>query len=217
MDSRFKEWVYIEGLMQSAYHEAALKMNLSDSEFWILYVFNFHQEGCNQSVLYKEACLTKSTVNSAIRKMEQKDLLYLTPGEGRNTMVFLTEKGRKLMEDTVYKVIQIENTIYDTWTHRQRLRYSGFSVAHRPKESSCPLVEKTVARIFSSTWSFIQAASTGSLMVRISPASRNTNNMNQKLRPTAKRTRNRIYPALVDMTTLVRLTVPFFSMRAMSN
>lgn len=69
MDSRFKEWVYIEGLMQSAYHEAALKMNLSDSEFWILYVFNFHQEGCNQSVLYKEACLTKSTVNSAIRKI----------------------------------------------------------------------------------------------------------------------------------------------------
>ena len=55
------------------------------------------------------------------------------------------------------------------------------------------------------------------MMVRISPASRNTNNMNQKLRPTAKRTRNRIYPALVDMTTLVRLTVPFFSMRAMSN
>ena len=55
------------------------------------------------------------------------------------------------------------------------------------------------------------------LMVRISPASRNTNNMNQKLRPTAKRTRHRIYPALVDMTTLVRLTVPFFSMRAMSN
>ncbi len=26
MDSRFKEWVYIEGLMQSAYHEAALKL-----------------------------------------------------------------------------------------------------------------------------------------------------------------------------------------------
>mgnify|MGYP002678924028 FL=1 len=124
MDSRFKEWVYIEGLMQSAYHEAALKMNLSDSEFWILYVFNFHQEGCNQSVLYKEACLTKSTVNSAIRKMEQKDLLYLTPGEGRNTCLLYTsdaaEKGRKLMEDTVYKVIQIENTIYDTWTPEEQ-------------------------------------------------------------------------------------------------
>lgn len=35
-------------------------------------------------------------------------------------MVFLTEKGRKLMEDTVYKVIQIENTIYDTWTPEEQ-------------------------------------------------------------------------------------------------
>ena len=52
--------------------------------------------------------------------MEQKDLIYLTPGEGRNTRVFLTEKGRKLMEDTVYKVIQIENTIYDTWTPEEQ-------------------------------------------------------------------------------------------------
>ena len=78
-----------------------------------------HIEGCH-AVYHKEACLTKSTVNSAIRKMEQKDLLYLTPGEGRNTMVFLTEKGRKLMEDTVYKVIQIENTIYDTWTPEEQ-------------------------------------------------------------------------------------------------
>lgn len=120
MKSAFEEWPYIEGMMQSAYHEAALKMKLSDSEFSILYVFNAHQEGCNQSVLYKEACMTKSTVNSAIRKMEQKNLLYLTPGEGRNTMVFLTEKGHKLMEDTVYKVIQIENTIYDTRTPEEQ-------------------------------------------------------------------------------------------------
>ena len=75
---------------------------------------------CREKFIIQRACLTKSTVNSAIRKMEQKDLLYLTPGEGRNTMVFLTEKGRKLMEDTVYKVIQIENTIYDTWTPEEQ-------------------------------------------------------------------------------------------------
>ena len=52
--------------------KSALKMNLSDSEFSILYIFNEHQEGCNQSAFYKESCMTKSTVNSAIRKMEQK-------------------------------------------------------------------------------------------------------------------------------------------------
>lgn len=120
MESRFKEWSYIEGLIQSAYHEAALKMNMSDSELRILYAFNFHQEGCNQSVLYKESCLTKSTVNSALRKMEKKEILYITPGSGRNTMVFLTEQGRKLMENTAYKIIEIENAIYDTWTSEEQ-------------------------------------------------------------------------------------------------
>ena len=61
MESVFKDWSYIEGLINSAYHEAALKMKLSDSEMSILYVFNAYQEGCNQSVLYKESCLKKST------------------------------------------------------------------------------------------------------------------------------------------------------------
>ena len=95
-------------------------MNLSDSEFSILYIFNEHQEGCNQSAFYKESCMTKSTVNSAIRKMEKKELLYLTPGSGRNTQVFLTENGKKLMEDTVYRVIEIENEIYNGWTPEER-------------------------------------------------------------------------------------------------
>ena len=56
---------------------------------------------------------------------------YLTPGEGRNTMVFLTEKGRKLMEDTVYKVIQIENTIYDTWTPEEQKLFMKLNFALR--------------------------------------------------------------------------------------
>ncbi|MCB6545874.1 MarR family winged helix-turn-helix transcriptional regulator [Blautia glucerasea] len=120
MESAFKDWGYVEGLMESAYHEAALKMNLSDSELAILYVLNVHHGECNQSILYKEACMIKSTVNSAIRKMEQKELLYLTPGTGRNTQVFLTEKGRELMENTVYKLIEIENEIYNAWTPRER-------------------------------------------------------------------------------------------------
>lgn len=120
MESAFKDWPYIEGLINSAYHEAALKMKLSDSEMSILYVFNAHPEGCNQSVLYKEACLKKSTVNSAIRKMEKEELLYVTPGTGRNTQVFLTEKGKWLMEKTVYRMIEIENEIYNAWTPQEQ-------------------------------------------------------------------------------------------------
>mgnify|MGYP004543822249 FL=1 len=95
-------------------------MHLSDSEFSILYIFSSYPEGCNQSALYKEAYLTKSTVNSAIRKMEKKELLYLKPGTGRNTLVFLTESGKKLMEDTIYPIIKIENEIYNSWSAEEQ-------------------------------------------------------------------------------------------------
>ena len=120
MESAFRECTYTDKMMESAYHEAARKMHLSDSEFSILYIFSSYPDGCNQSVLYKEAYLTKSTVNSAIRKMEQKELLYLTQGNGRNTVVFLTEKGKELMEKTVYPVIQIENDIYNSWSQEEQ-------------------------------------------------------------------------------------------------
>ena len=53
--------------------------------------------GCNQSVLYKETGMTRSTVNSAIRKLENAGILYLTAGRGRNTCVVLTEKGEGYM------------------------------------------------------------------------------------------------------------------------
>ena len=68
MESAFKDWDYIEGMIDSAYHEAALKMNLSDSEFSILYIFNEHQEGCNQSAFYNGK---KGTSLSYARKWPQ--------------------------------------------------------------------------------------------------------------------------------------------------
>ena len=35
-------------------------------------------------------------------------------------MAYTIEKGKKLMEDTVYRVIEIENEIYNGWTPEER-------------------------------------------------------------------------------------------------
>ena len=64
--------------------------------------------------------MTKSTINSAIKKMERDEILYLTPGPGRNTCVYLTEKGQKLAERTVYKVFEIENAVYESWSEEEQ-------------------------------------------------------------------------------------------------
>lgn len=120
MKSAFQKLNQINGQVNSTYHEAAVKMGLSDSEFWIFYVLLTNEEGCLQTVLCRETGMTKSTVNSALKKMEKEGFLYLTPGSGRNTCVYLTEKGKKLAEKTVCRLIEMENQIYESWSKEEQ-------------------------------------------------------------------------------------------------
>ena len=94
MYSAFKEFYNLLSQLNNAYHDAALKLGLTDSELDVLYSLNEHGSGCNQSIFYKETGTTKSTINSAVRKMEQAGYLYLKPGTGRNTCVFSRKKER---------------------------------------------------------------------------------------------------------------------------
>lgn len=116
----FKEFNEILGRIDNGYHEAALKLGLSDSELDILYVLAAHDHMCLQSTLYKETWMTRSTVNSAIKKMEREGFLYLTAGEGRNTCVHITDEGQRRMDETVFKLIAVENEIYESWTEEER-------------------------------------------------------------------------------------------------
>ena len=114
------EYNAIESLIGCAYHEAALKMHLADSELCILYTLHTHGPGCLQSTLYKETGLTKTTVNSALKKLEKGGTLYLTPGPGRNTRVYLTESGAQLARDTAGRLMELENRIYASWTPEEQ-------------------------------------------------------------------------------------------------
>ena len=116
MNHIIKEYNEILGQINEAYHEVANKLGLSDSEMEIFYIFYIYGDGCRQSVLYKESGLTKSTINSAIRKLEREGIFYLKPGEGRNTLLFATEKGKERIHDSIEKIIQLESSIYDSWS-----------------------------------------------------------------------------------------------------
>lgn len=111
---------HILGQMNGVYHEIAQRLGLPDSSFEILYILAEKGEGIYQSVLYQESGLGKSTINSAIRKMKQQELLYLRKGEGRNTCVFLTDKGRSLMTGSVMPVVRLENEMIEDWPEEER-------------------------------------------------------------------------------------------------
>ena len=82
-----QEFNQIDGRISSLYHAAALKMGLSDSEFRILYTLAVNAPGYLQSALREATGMGRSTVNSALKKLEREGILTLSPGSGRHTCV----------------------------------------------------------------------------------------------------------------------------------
>lgn len=99
-----------------AYHEAALKLGLSDSAMMILYTICNSGKECLLSDIMRLSGISKQTVNSALRKLETDGIVYLKSAGGRKKTVCLTEKGEIFTENTVLKILNIEYEIINEWT-----------------------------------------------------------------------------------------------------
>ncbi|MCI9115709.1 MarR family transcriptional regulator [Acutalibacter sp. JLR.KK004] len=108
--------------IDAAYHEATLKLGLSDSAMIILYTICLFEGACPLGDIVALSGLPKQTVNSALRKLEGEDVVYLE-AEGRKKRVCLTEKGRGLAEKTALRIMEIENGIFASWTPEERETY----------------------------------------------------------------------------------------------
>lgn len=127
MEVAFKEFNQVLGNINAAYHEVCVKLGISDSEFDILYNLCDLGDGCKQSAIYKNSGQGKSTINSAIKKMEKNGLIRIEQGTGRNTLIFLTEAGKELSAKTVEKVIEIENMIFHSWSKTDQKTFIGLN------------------------------------------------------------------------------------------
>lgn len=90
------QYTYLAGEINALYHEAAVKMGISDSVQNILYVLCEKDGRCLQSEISKLTGISRQTINSAIRNLEKDGIVFLESGKGRNTILCLTEKGEKL-------------------------------------------------------------------------------------------------------------------------
>ena len=82
---------------------------LSASAFGILYHLMDLGDGCLQRDICAEAFVSKQTVNSSIRSLERQGLIRLQPGRGRDMHIHFTEKGRRLAEETILPVMELES------------------------------------------------------------------------------------------------------------
>lgn len=122
-EQKWRRFNYITNEINALFHEAALKMKMSDSEMLILYTICNEGNGCLLSEVYKTSGISKQTINSAVRKLEKEEIVYLKNVDGRSKKIFLTEKGQREMQGKVLRIIELENTIFGSWTEEEQELY----------------------------------------------------------------------------------------------
>ncbi len=125
------QYTYLAGEINALYHEAAVKAGISDSVQNILYVLCEKDGKCLQSEISKLTGISRQTINSAIRKLEKDGIVYLQQGKGRNTILCLTEKGKKFSLEKIKPLHEIENKIWNDWTKEEQQQYIVLTKKYR--------------------------------------------------------------------------------------
>lgn len=107
----------------SAYHEAALKLGLTDSAMNVLYILCQFDGVCSLGKILALSGIPKQTVNSALRRLEKQGTLRLESVDGRKKRALLTEKGREFCTGTVLRLMAMEDEIYESWLPEEREQY----------------------------------------------------------------------------------------------
>lgn len=144
-----KRFNYLSAEIGAAYHEMSFLLGLSDSAMQILYtICDCGQDGvCPLQVICRQTGLAKQTVNSALRKLEKEDVLYLKRSGARQKTVCLTENGKLLAENTAMRMIKAENEIWESWQDKETEAYLAltekFLRAFQEKTKELRVKEKT--------------------------------------------------------------------------
>ena len=106
--------------MDDLYHELARRAGLSDSAFDILYTLCMKGDGCLQKDICEFSYISKQTINSSVRRLEQEGLIRLSSGKGRDTHIFLTDTGRAMVREKILPVAQMEERAFAQLHPRQQ-------------------------------------------------------------------------------------------------
>lgn len=94
------------------YHRLARHFGLSDSAFWILYTLEAAQKPLTQTELCSYLSLSKQTIHSGLKQLEQDGYLSLSSGPRRNKYIHFTEAGRALAGRTAHPVLELEERAF---------------------------------------------------------------------------------------------------------
>lgn len=92
----------------------------------MLYAIYDNGEDCLLSDIYKQSGISKQTVNSAIRNLEKKHIIYLEQHSGRSKKVILTDTGTEYVQKTIALLFEAEAAAFASWTAEEISAHIGF-------------------------------------------------------------------------------------------
>ena len=107
-----KEFDSLYKMIDDIYHEIALSMHLTDSAFIILYCLLELGDGCSQKDICKLYSISKQTINSSVKSLEDKGFLIRKAGVGRDIHLYFTEFGKRFADQHIGPVIDMENETF---------------------------------------------------------------------------------------------------------
>lgn len=111
--------------LNGLYHIAARKLGISDSVLCVLYIIYEKGDGCLLYDICNESGISKQTINSALRRLEAAEILYLEHAKGNAKRVFLTEKGGKYLNETAARIYEAECNVFKSWSEEEISLYFG--------------------------------------------------------------------------------------------
>lgn len=104
-------------------HQAALKMGMSDSVMFMMYIVYQGGGRCPLHDIRKNTGISKQTLNSALRKPEKDGIVYLEQSGGKTKTVCFTVKGRDYAANTVGRLFDAECSVFMHWTREETDSY----------------------------------------------------------------------------------------------
>lgn len=105
--------------LEAIYHRVAWKLGVSDSSMRVLYVIHEKGGDCLLGDICRESGISKQTINSALRKLESEEILYLEQHKGNSKRVCLTEKGKSYVSKTAALLFAAECSAFEDWTDEE--------------------------------------------------------------------------------------------------
>lgn len=105
--------------IESLYHDAAQKLGLYDSALQILYAVRTEEAPLSMSGIMRLTGISKQTLHSSIRNLEQRGILRVERGSGKSRTLHLTEAGEQYVAQRIDPLLAAEADIYKDWSEEE--------------------------------------------------------------------------------------------------